>query len=271
MSITRAENIPQVLSPEGGSATMSFSTRSAMAAKAMSANAGINALADEGGTPPSGESNLKTPDYHLPFTGPEVEDALWKIIRLDLNEVGGVTIIESTPDAPANLDVIVEPGNYTLEYAQAATFPDELVGVTILNLGVFRQADGTLIQILEGAGQTWYRFSKDEGQTWSQFAIKSTNGPIDTSGDPTTPPGKDPITILEEHADEVDRKLQQIDQDLTDITEQINNMQTSITDSMLWLGSAEVGTQIVNGTFDYDTVLTRPTPTQPTESTTPGQ
>lgn len=256
MSITRAENIPQVLSPDGNTSVMTFATRSAMAAKAAAANDGISAQADEGGA--ASGSNLKTPDYHLPFTGPEVEDALWKIIRLNLNEVGGVTIIESTADAPANLDIIVDPGNYTLEYAQAATFPDTLVGVTVLNLGVFKDADGTLIQILEGAGQTWYRFSKDEGQTWSQFAVKSTNGPIDTSGNVTDPPGKDPITILNEHAQKVDQDISSINTSITNINKEIQDLKNSVSGSMLWLGTTTVGTQIVNGTFDYDTVLTKP-------------
>lgn len=200
-----------------------------------------------------GDTNLKPPDYHLPFTGDQVVEALWKIINLNLNEVGGITKIESTEDAPCNLDTVMNPGNYMTDYITGATVPDEFVGMKPININVAVKTDpndpnapNTIIQIVESGGNKYYRWTKDGGLTWSQFAPKSTNsGPIDTTVDPTEPPPKDPVTVLEERTD--------------DIEDEIANIKVAVANS-LRLGTAEVGAQIMNGSFDYDTVIPVPTP-----------
>lgn len=261
MAITRAETTPTILTSSDNT-TMTFATRAAMAASAanmMSEDSGISAQADTSGA--ASGSNLRTPDYHLPFTGPEVEDALWKIINLKIEGVGGITIIESSVDAPYNLDLLVNPGNYVLDYAQSNTFPDSLKGVTVLNVSVYRNAQGHLIQIMEAAGQKWYRFSQNGGLTWSAWAVKTTNGPddIDTTRDPAQPAPKDPITVLEENQAELEKKIGDVNTAIGNINTRITNLETSISNlsgSMLKLGPADTATKILNGTFDYDTVVT---------------
>ena len=201
------------------------------------------------------ETNLKTPDYHLPFTGIQVEDALWKIIRLDLHDTGGIKILESSPEAPSNLDTLLDGGNYVTDYAQAATFPDEFVGLKPLNIHVTEKDNGdgsrSVIQILEAGGNRYYRWTKDEGTTWSAFPPKPTNsGPIDMSGDPTAPPGKDPITIINETLNTYGDRLDDIDEDITLINKKLL--------SSLRVGESSVALQILAGTFDYDTVIPNP-------------
>lgn len=197
----------------------------------------------------TGDTNLKPPDYHLPFTGDQVVDALWKIINLNLNEVGGITKIISTEEAPCSLDTITTPGNYMTDYITGSTIPDEFVGMKPININVAVKTnpDGsnTIIQVVESGGNKYYRWTKDGGITWSQFAPKSTNsGEIDTDVDPTDPPPKDPVTVLEERADTLE--------------DDVKKLKTAVANS-LRLGTAEIGTQIMNGSFDYDTVIPAPT------------
>lgn len=225
-----------------------------LARAAAAASGGGVSTSDGASLYAEGDTNLKPPDYHLPFTGEQVTDALWKIINLNLNEVGGITKITSTEDAPTNLDTIMNPGNYMTDYITGATVPEEFAGMKPININVAVKTDptdpnapNTIIQIVESGGNKYYRWTKDNGVTWSQFAPKSTNsGPIDTTVDPTKDPPKDPVTVLEERT--------------SDIEDEIADIKVSVANS-LRLGTTEIGTQIMNGTFDYDTVIPVPSPT----------
>lgn len=200
----------------------------------------------------SGDTNVKPPDYHLPFTGDQVVEALWKIINLNLKEVGGITKIDSSEENPFNLDTLTTGGNYMTDYITGSTVPEEFQGMKPININVAiktnEDGSNTIIQIVESGGNKYYRWTKDGGITWSKFAPKSTNsGPIDDTGDPTADPPKDPVTVLEERTDKNE-------QDITNIFTTINNMKATA----LRLGTPEIGTQIMNGTFDYDTVIPAP-------------
>lgn len=218
----------------------------------MSAKARTAAATNDGGTPTAfaeGDSNLKTPDYHLPFTGPQVEDALWKIIKLDLKDTGGIKVIESTKDTPHNLDLLKEKGNYVIDYVTASTFPDPLKGYSPINVSVYTDPNNNLFQLIEAGGIKYYRLSKDNGTTWSIWYPKATNSPdnIDSSGTlPTTPP-VDPVEKLQTDVTNIQTAVGKHTNEITNIKNSI----TTINGSMLKLGTTAQGTQIINGTFDY--------------------
>lgn len=198
-----------------------------------------------------GNDNTKTPDYHLPFTGDQVTAALWKIINLDLNSVGGVIVLESSVAAPYALDSLVQIGNYTTNYISASKVPQELVGITPVNISVFTDQEGNLYQIIEGAGGVWYRFSKDRGQTWSDMYKKPSNAPVKAGDTVTTPPAPDPVEQLQ-------TDVGTLKTDSTQHTQQIESVQQELRNTRgttVFIGTTEAGTQILNGTFDYDTTL----------------
>lgn len=172
----------------------------------------------------------KTPDYHLPWTGSVVEETLRKAMDLDPSEMGGVIVLPSTSSEPANIDSVLDPGNYVANYMTGTTgFPSELAGVTPINLSVFTK-DGILYQIVEGMGDKFARYSKDNGGTWSVFSPKATNsGGIDTSGTGQEP-APDPV------------------EDLEDRVENIEN----IVSAGVSIGTEEDATKMLNGTYDYD-------------------
>lgn len=176
-------------------------------------------------TPSGGSSTAKTPDYHLPWTGPVVEAALQKIIDLDLSKIGGIKVLDSSVTEPFDLDTLVDIGNYTTTYVVDTLFPDDIKGSSPVNVSVFTK-DGYLFQLIETMGNRYARFSDDSGTTWSVLSPKINNGPIDTS-DPSTP-AKDPID------------------DLADRVEALENGAGS-----LKLGTVEDAKKMINGTYVY--------------------
>lgn len=172
-------------------------------------------------------SSTSTPDYHLPWPGETVEDAIRKMIEFDPNSTGGVITLKSTAETPANLDTVKDPGCYTAKYVTATNLPEDVQNVVPVNM-VVTTSDGILYQVIEALGNKWVRFSKDNGETWSVFSPKSTNsGEIDTSGDGTTPE-KDPMV---------------------NITTQVELFQTS----GARIGTEEMATAMMEGKYDYDT------------------
>ena len=178
------------------------------------------------------ESVAKTPDYHLPWTGPVVQSAIQKAIDLDPNSIGGIHTLPSTSDQPANADDIIDPGEYIANFFTASDLPPELVGVTPVKLTVSVKG-GVIYQEIEGLGDKWTRFSSDNGATWSVWSPKPTaSGGIDISGDPEVP-APDPID---------------------DITKRLTNIEKSM-DATLKSG-ASIGTeamaqQMLTKTYDY--------------------
>lgn len=174
-------------------------------------------------------TSTTTPDYHLPWTGAVVEETLRKMMNFNPNEVGGIVVLESSSDAPANIDSVVEPNNYTAKYMTATNWISDLTGASPVNLSVFTQ-DGIVYQLVESMGNKWIRFSTDNGANWSDWIVKATNsGDINTE-DPEEEQ-KDQITIINEN--------------LTQIN---NTLAASIT-----VGPTDIGEAMLNGTFDYDT------------------
>lgn len=171
----------------------------------------------------------KTPDYHLPWTGPVVEAALLKIMDLDVSGVGGIKVIESSSSTPANLDGLTDPGKYTVNYVTATDFPEDLQGIVPLTVTVYEK-DGVLYQLVEGMGDIYVRYSTDSGESWSAWSPKPTNsGGIDTSGEPEVPK-PDPIVEL---------------------TERVSKLETSAAGGVS-IGSAEDATKMLAGTYDWD-------------------
>lgn len=209
-----------------GTTTSTSSVSSAAARTASAANLstyGVSTLADT-------TTEGKTPDYHLPWTGAVVEETLRKAMEMDPSEMGGVIVLESTYSTPANIDAVLDPGNYVANYMTATGFPSELEGVIPVNVSVFLK-DGILYQVVEGMGDKFARYSKDSGATWSVFSPKSTNsGGIDTSGsgeDPTP----DPVEELEDR---------------------VNSLETLVANGVS-VGTEEVAQAMLDGTYDYDT------------------
>lgn len=188
----------------------------------------------------AGDSNAKTPDYHLEETGNEVQELLHKIKNLDPNKIGGVIILESSSGSPANADTVLNAGSYVASYMTSTGFPAEFQNATPIRLDVDVK-QGVTYQTIECMGNKYQRWSNDGGTAWSQWATKSTNsGTVDTS-DPETPPEKDPVTVIQEN-------ITVIQGDITELQETVNNLSAgSIT-----LGTEEEGEQILAGTFDYD-------------------
>lgn len=171
-----------------------------------------------------------TPDYHLPWTGAVVEATLRKMMDFNPGEVGGIIVLESSSDAPANIDSVVEPNNYTAKYMTGSNWPEELKGASPVNLSVSTK-DGVIYQLIESMGNKWIRYSTDDGGTWSKWIVKATNsGDIDTE-DPDGDPPKDPVTIINENIEVLQ-----------------NFMKASIT-----VGTEDIATAMLEGKFDYDT------------------
>ena len=172
-------------------------------------------------------TSTSTPDYHLPWTGEVVEETLRKMMNFNPDSAGGVITLPSTAEAPANLDTVTDPGCYTAKYVTATGLPEDAQGITPTNMTVFT-SDGVLYQLIDALGNKWIRFSKDDGATWSVWSPKSTNaGDLDTSGDGSTP-AEDPMV---------------------NITNQVKIFQ----ESGARIGTEEMATAMLNGTYDYDT------------------
>lgn len=189
------------------------------------------------------DSIAKVPDYHLPYTGDQTSFAIKKILELDLHGVGGIYILDSTKENPANLDTVADPGKYVANYVTATGIPPDVAGCTPVSMDVFTK-DGYIFQLTDSMGDLYYRYSNDGGNTWSIWIPKSsTSGglPIIPEGqDPTIPP-KDAITIINEH-------LTKIDGDITTIQGDITNIKRD----MLHLGPEATATAMLAKTFDYD-------------------
>lgn len=171
----------------------------------------------------------KTPDYHLPYTGEQVQFAIKKILELDLNKVGGFIILESSQENPADIDRVTDPGQYIANYITATLLPSELQDTHPVAVKVYYSGD-TLYQITDAMGDTWYRFSKDGGETWSPWYPKSTT----QGGCPTEFPDgvepKDVITIINEQIQDIYARLARC----------------------ISLGQPEIATAMLEGRFDYD-------------------
>lgn len=192
------------------------------AAAATLATYGVTTLADV-------TTESKTPDYHLPWTGAVVEETLRKAMELDPTEMGGVIVLESTYSTPANIDNVLDPGNYVANYMTATGFPSELTGVVPVNVSVFLK-NSILYQVVEGMGDKFARYSKDSGATWSVFSPKSTNsGGIDTSGSGQNPT-PDPVEDLEDR---------------------VSALETLVAAGVS-VGSEEDAEAMLDGTYDYD-------------------
>lgn len=209
------------------SASLGSSNARTAAASTFSSPA-VSTLADV----TSGET--KTPDYHLPWTGSVVEETLRKAMELNPSEMGGMVVLPSTSSEPANIDSVLDPGNYVANYMTGTTgFPSELVGVTPINLSVFTK-DGVLYQIVEGMGDKFARYSKDNGGTWSVFSPKATNsGGIDTSGSGQDP-APDPVEDLEDRVSAIETTID------------------TVVAGAVSVGTEEDATKMLNGTYDYD-------------------
>ena len=171
----------------------------------------------------------KTPDYHLPYTGEQVQFAIKKILELDLNKVGGFIVLESTVDNPANIDNVVDPGQYIANYIYATGLPDDLADTHPVAVKVYYTGD-TLYQITDAMGDTWYRFSKDGGETWSPWYPKSsTQGGCPTEWPDGTEP-KDVITIINEAIEDIYSRLARC----------------------ISLGQPEIAKAMLEYRFDYD-------------------
>ena len=156
-------------------------------------------------------------------------------MELNPSETGGVIVLPSTSSEPANIDSILDPGNYVANYMTGTTgFPSELVGVTPINLSVFTK-DGILYQIVEGMGDKFARYSKDNGGTWSVFSPKATNsGGIDTSGTGQNP-APDPVEDLEDRVSAIETTID------------------AVVAGAVSVGTEKDATKMLNGTYDYDT------------------
>lgn len=168
-----------------------------------------------------------TPDYHLPWTGPVVEETLRKMMDFNPDEAGAVIVLTSTKEEPANLDTVLDPGNYVANYITATGLPEDAQGITPNNISVVSKED-ILYQIIECMGNKWIRYSKDAGDSWSAWSPKSTNsGEIDTSGT-----GEDPQP-----------------DPMEEITNQVNIFKTK----GVQIGTAEQATAMLAGKYDWDT------------------
>ena len=168
-----------------------------------------------------------TPDYHLPWTGEVVEETLRKMMNFDPSTAGGVIVLQSTSESPANLDTVLDPNNYTANYVTATGLPEEAQGVTPTTMTVFLH-DGITYQLIDALGNKWIRYTKDNGVSWSAWSPKSTtSGELDTSGDGSTPQ-EDPI----------------------------EEMQTTVNifkTEGVRVGDAETATAMLEGRYDWDT------------------
>lgn len=204
---------------------------------------------NEGGVTPMAESstsggtntNLRTPDYHLPYTGLEVHQALQKIMDLDLNEVGGTTIIPSEPTAPADIDHLTQLGNFIINYIQASDLPADLQGYQPINLSVYRDPNGHLVQLIEAGGIKYYRISDDNGLTWSEWILKSTNEPDIPSGKPG--PGETPPNVIKTIQDTIATH----GTDIANLGTQLNGVKGNY----VKLGAVNDATAMLNGTYNY--------------------
>jgi hypothetical protein len=183
----------------------------------------------------SSESVAKTPDYHLPYTGDQVLDALYKIINLDIDALQGsigYTTLTSSEANPLSLDTVVDAGFYTVDYVTGKNLPDGVDEVTPLRLDVYVNEEGTTFQVLDVMGNKWYRYRKTDGTGWSDWTAKPTNASnIDPDADPeTTDP--DPIDALDERVTALEK---QISDGVGDVS----------------YGTEEDGAAMLNGTYDY--------------------
>lgn len=166
-------------------------------------------------------------DYHLPWTGEVVQETLQKAMDIDLDGIGGVTIIESSTTEKADVDSVTDKGNYTIEYPDDSDFPDEAKGVSPVTLNVYEQ-DGLLIQLLEAAGNRYIRWFDETTGRWSVWSPKTDNSEIDTS-DPSTP-ADDPIEKLDER---------------------VTTLENATVEADVKWGSVADAQKMLAGTYDY--------------------
>lgn len=177
----------------------------------------------------------KTPDYHLPWTGAQVEETLRKMMNFNPAEAGGVKVLASTSEQPADADSVMDAGNYTANFMTStkSVWPAELADVSPVNMTVYEK-DGGIYQMIESMGDNFTRFTTDNGTTWSVWSPK----PIASGGIDDT----DPEQPVEDPIEDIKDRLDKVEEDLDTVTE-----------AGLSLGTTEQAEAMLDGKYDWDT------------------
>ena len=167
-------------------------------------------------------------DYHLPWTGEVVQETLQKAMDIDLSGIGGIKTVESDATHPANPNELMEKGSYTINYVDDSDFPDDVKGISPVQMYIYEQ-DGILMQLLEAGGNSYIRWFDESTGLWSVWSPKTDNGKIDTS-DPSVP-AEDPIQELDER---------------------VTILENATVEADVKWGSVEDAQKMIAGTYDYD-------------------
>lgn len=116
--------------------------------------------------------------YTLGYTGPEVDEAIYKIQNLDITSLsGGIIELESGPQNPYNLDFLRSIGLYKVAYVYEVTAPSGVGSISPVYVYVSRVHDeesdtDKLIQTLHAGDANYTRVSTTGGQTWEVWETK---------------------------------------------------------------------------------------------------
>lgn len=120
--------------------------------------------------------------YELAYSGQEVDDAIYKIQNLDLDNLNGIVVLESTIGSPYNLNFLRIPGIFMVKYVYGSSAPAGVADITpvYIYVSTYASSDGNtyLIQSMYAGDITYTRKSADVGVTWDAW---TTSGNYDFS------------------------------------------------------------------------------------------
>lgn len=107
------------------------------------------------------------PKYPTPWTGPEFEEGIMRILTADLEKFAWLWI--DTDEGPCDLDIVKEPGCYVvLEHEHGIPDYDMIAPFSFM---VEHQND-VLYQIAFIGPDCWYRYYIEETDTWTEWKIQ---------------------------------------------------------------------------------------------------
>lgn len=120
--------------------------------------------------------------YELAYSGQEVDEAIYKIQNLDLDNLNGIVVLESTQSSPYNLNFLRIPGIFMVKYVYGSSAPAGVADITpvYIYVSTYTATNGTvyLIQSMYAGDVTYTRKSADVGVTWDDW---TTSGNYDFS------------------------------------------------------------------------------------------
>ncbi len=123
-------------------------------------------------------------NYTSSHSGPQIDEGVRRALEFSQEDVG-MKVLKSSLNAPYNLNDVIEPGFYSVEYFENA--PSSVSKQRPIQMQVTVQQDDSgrdiLTQTLPTAGGNAFRSSKDGGSNWDDWTVTAEPAFLETTGD----------------------------------------------------------------------------------------